>query len=39
MLEAIFWVFVGALIGWHFPQPQWARDLTQKVVDFFRSRG
>lgn len=25
MVDAIFWIFVGAFIGWNFPQPFWAR--------------
>lgn len=24
MLDVLFWVAVGALVGWNFPQPFWA---------------
>lgn len=32
MLEILFWVAVGALIGWNFPQPMWAKALQEKVA-------
>lgn len=25
MIEALFWILVGALIGWNVPQPFWAK--------------
>ena len=25
MLDTIFWILVGAFVGWNFPQPFWAR--------------
>jgi hypothetical protein len=25
MLDTLFWVAVGALVGWNFPQPFWAK--------------
>lgn len=31
MLEAIIWLVVGAFIGWHFPEPQWAKDIKSKI--------
>lgn len=33
MLESLVWIFVGALIGWHVPQPLWAKAIVQKVKD------
>jgi hypothetical protein len=38
MLEAIFWLLVGAFIGWNLPQPEWAKDLEEKAKKFFLSR-
>lgn len=38
MLESIFWVLVGALIGWSFPQPQWAANLKEKLWGLFTKR-
>jgi hypothetical protein len=35
MLSIIFWVAVGAVIGWNLPQPTWAANAQKKVVDFF----
>ena len=37
MLETLFWVVVGAFIGWNFPQPQFAKNFQakhlQKYID------
>jgi len=38
MLEAIFWILVGAFVGWHFPQPEWAKTLENKVRSLFASK-
>jgi hypothetical protein len=37
MLEAMFWMFVGALIGWNIPQPQFAKNLQDKAMNLFKS--
>lgn len=31
MMDILFWVAVGAFVGWNFPQPFWARILQKKV--------
>jgi len=31
MVETIFWFFVGAVVGWVFPQPKWAEPVVEKV--------
>jgi len=36
MLETIFWILVGAFVGWHFPQPEWAKSLEEKVRSVFK---
>lgn len=36
MLEAIFWLSIGALIGWNFPQPQFAKNIQDKIVAVFK---
>jgi hypothetical protein len=38
MLETIFWLLVGAFIGWNLPQPDWARTLQQRVTNFLVNR-
>jgi hypothetical protein len=38
MLETLFWLFVGAFIGWNFPQPQFAKDIQAKVLNIFRKQ-
>lgn len=36
MLEALFWLLVGAFIGWNLPQPQWAKDLWSKLTSYIK---
>lgn len=36
MLESLFWLLVGIVIGWNLPQPDWAKDMQDRVVKFFR---
>lgn len=36
MLEALFWLLVGAFIGWHFPEPFWAKALKEKLLGLFK---
>lgn len=31
MLSIAFWVLVGAFVGWHFPEPPWAKAIKDKV--------
>jgi len=30
-MDILFWVGVGAFVGWNFPQPFWARILQDKI--------
>jgi hypothetical protein len=32
MLETLFWLALGAFIGWNFPQPQFAKNIQAKVL-------
>jgi hypothetical protein len=36
MFETLFGIVVGLVIGWNLPQPQWAKDLQEKITGFFR---
>ena len=36
MLETIFWLALGAFIGWNFPQPEFAKTIQAKVLSHFR---
>lgn len=36
MLETLFWVFVGALVGWNFPQPDFAKAIQAKLWSLFK---
>jgi hypothetical protein len=35
MLETLFWLALGAFIGWNFPQPEFAKNIQKKLVDTF----
>lgn len=37
MFENLFFVLVGAFVGWHFPQPKWAAILKEKFLGLFKS--
>jgi hypothetical protein len=32
MLETLFWLAIGAFIGWNFPQPAYAKNIQAKVL-------
>ena len=34
MLETLFWLVVGAFIGWNFPQPDYAKSIQAKILGF-----
>jgi hypothetical protein len=36
MLEILFWLAVGAFVGWNFPQPEFAKRIQEKVVSYFK---
>jgi hypothetical protein len=38
MLETLFWLALGAFIGWNFPQPQFARNLQARMLDLFHKK-
>lgn len=37
MINALFWILVGILIGWNFPRPEWAKAVQEKVVQWFKN--
>ena len=32
MLETLFWLVLGAFIGWNFPQPEFAKRIQTRVM-------
>lgn len=38
MLETLFWLALGAFIGWNFPQPKFAKTIQSKVLDIFKNK-
>ena len=37
-MDTLFWLAVGAFIGWNLPQPFWARMLQTKLLDFINKK-
>lgn len=35
MLEALFWIVVGAFVGWNVERPAWSVTLQQKFMELF----
>ena len=38
MLDIIFWIAVGAFVGWNFPQPFWARTIQAKITNLIKDK-
>lgn len=38
MLDILFWVAVGAFIGWNLPQPFWAKMLQEKIQQLIKTK-
>lgn len=38
MLDTLFWVVVGALVGWHIPAPFWAKIVWDKAISLFAKK-
>jgi hypothetical protein len=38
MIETIIWLVIGAFIGWHFPEPQWAKNMKAKAIGLFKKK-
>lgn len=36
MLDILFWLVIGAVIGWNFPQPPWAKTIQEKAQSLFK---
>lgn len=36
MLETLFLLLVGAFIGWHFPEPFWAKTVKEKILSLVK---
>lgn len=32
-MGTLFWILIGAFIGWNFPQPSWAKYIQEKIVE------
>jgi len=35
MLDTLLWLAVGMFVGWNFPQPLYAKNLQEKLVNLF----
>ena len=36
MLDTLFWIAVGAFVGWNFPQPFWAKIVQAKIMTMIK---
>jgi len=36
MLDTIVLLLIGAFIGWHFPEPSWAKVIKTKVLSMIK---
>jgi hypothetical protein len=36
MLETLFWLALGAFVGWNFPQPEFAKRIQTRVMTLFK---
>lgn len=37
-MGTLFWVLIGAFVGWNFPQPWWAKYIQEKIVTMVREK-
>lgn len=37
MVETLFWVAVGAFVGWNFPQPWYAKAIQAKLTEWWHN--
>jgi hypothetical protein len=37
-METLFWFVLGAFVGWNFPQPNYMKQLQQKLVTAFMTK-
>lgn len=38
MLDVLFWIAVGAFVGWNFPQPFWARAIQERITKLIKDK-
>jgi hypothetical protein len=38
MLDTLFWIAIGAFVGWNFPQPWWARTIQEKITSMIKDK-
>lgn len=36
MLDTLFWIAVGAFVGWNLPQPFWAKIIQTKIMTMIK---
>jgi hypothetical protein len=38
MLDTLFWIAVGAFVGWNFPQPDFAKRIQAKILVLLKGK-
>jgi len=39
MFDILIWILIGAFIGWHFPEPFWAKVIKEKALNMINKNG
>ena len=39
MLDPLCWIALGAVVGWNFPQPFWAKIIQEKIKALIAKKG
>lgn len=37
-MNTLFWILIGAFIGWNFPQPWWAKFIQDKATAMLKEK-
>lgn len=38
MVDILLWLLLGAFIGWHIPEPVWAKAVKAKIMTVFKKQ-
>lgn len=38
MIEVAIYILIGAFIGWNLPQPSWAKNVQDRIVNIIKRR-
>lgn len=38
MIEAAIYILIGAFVGWNLPQPQWAKNVQERITTVIKGK-